>query len=125
MNKQIPTEYTQEAITSTVLTGTDIYLSVVTAFLSAGLTRSILMLGSHLHDMTLPNNFNYAAMAITAIVAVQNSLNTRSTQRNFRTRVWNSVCHGLNTVFISPFTMLAQVAQNNTDGFQITEKLFD
>jgi hypothetical protein len=62
-------------------------------------------------------------MAVTSVVAAKECLT--STNGMYKQRVCDSICSGLKTVFVGPFTAVAQMAHSLTSGFSITKNLFD
>ena len=125
MTSKIPQEYS--ALSSEeipTLSGTDLYLACVTAFITTGIVHTGFNIVNCAHAITIPPLFILMMCAITSLVSGYHAV-THRYDRFFRLRVWNSVKHGLNVVFLSPFTMPAQIGQTTTTDFYINQNLFD
>lgn len=125
MDTKIPQEYSALSTEqTTTLSGTDLYLACVTSFISTAIVHTGFEMVNHVHNIYIPPLFVLIMCAVTSLVAGYHNI-THRYERYYRMRVWNSVKHGLNIVFISPFTMLAQIAQTQTSDFIINQHLFD
>jgi len=108
---------------TTHYSGTDLYLTFVTVALTAVIVRTGTMVFMAAHQYTIHSHWMWAIMAITSLVAGKHSLTYDN--RMYKTRVYNSIVHGIKTTFIGPFTAVAQMAHSLTNGFKITRNLFD
>lgn len=117
-------EYKTTPIEDVSLSGTDIYLSFVSSFVTIELMYIMIKIVSLVHNITLAGNICYSLMAIAGLLACHHTLTNRN-QRFFRLRVFNAVTFAINLVLISPFTVPCQIAQSVTNGFSITRNLFD
>lgn len=104
--------------------GTDLYLAMVSIFLTSMIMRSSLIVVSTIHGMMLPDNLTWAMMGISGIVAGKICLAKDHTLL-YKTRVCNSVISALQTVTVGPFTAVAQLGRSLSPGFSITRNLFD
>lgn len=127
MATKIPPEYTaiQPNDEMSNLNGTDIYLTVVTAFISSAIVHTGITTIMSAHNLVFNQNILYTLMAITSLLASHNCLMAHNNQRFYRQRVWNAINSSLNIVFISPFTIWAQIAQTVCSGFTINRNIFD
>lgn len=106
--------------------GTDIYLSIVSAFISSAIVHNMFFTVMNTYDFLFNPNFVYTMMAITSLLSTHNCLTMRNKcDRFYRKLVWNSIASSLQLVFIGPFTMFAQIGQSLFSGFSITRNLFD
>lgn len=124
---KMPENYTydNEPLMSTkTFTGTDIYLTAVTVLLTSMIVRTGLTVVLYTHNFMLPDNYIWTLMAISGVVAGKNCLSKDSTLL-YKTRVCNSISSGLQTVFVGPFTAIAQMSRSLSSGFTITRNLFD
>lgn len=118
-----PQEYTKQTPVVQPLNGTDIYLAVVSSFISAMIMRTGILTLGMIHNFELYPTIGLMLMAICGIMAANQSLTIRT--ESYRVRVWNAVTTSLNIVCICPFTMFAHIAQSTTDGVTIARNLFD
>ena len=105
-------------------TGTDLYLTAVTVFLTSMIVRTGVTVVLHVHNWVLPDNYIWSLMAISGLVAGKKCLSKDHTLL-YKTRVYNSITSSLQTVFVGPFTAVAQMARSLSSGFRITRNLFD
>lgn len=125
MTSKIPVEYTANQNDETVtLNGTDIYLTAVSAFISAAIVHTGITTIMSVNNLVFNQNILYTLMAITSLISSHNCLTCHG-HRFYRQRVWNAVCSSLNIVLISPFTIWAQIAQSVCSGIMINRNLFD
>lgn len=107
--------------------GTDIYLTLVSAFISSAIVHHGFFSIMSTYNIIFNPNFVYTMMAITSLLSSHNCLTMRNRYNNrfYRKHVWDSVSASLQVVFISPFTIFAQIGQSLFSGIVITRNLFD
>lgn len=111
-------------VSTKTFNGTDLYLTIVTVFLTSMIVKTGLTVVLLAHNLTLSDNYIWTLMGITGAIAGKNCLAKEFTLL-YKIRVCNSITSALQTVFICPFTAVAQAARSLTDGFNITRNLFD
>lgn len=126
MAAKIPAEYTAMPTTDDTLhlSGTDLYLTAVSAFISSAIVHTGFATIMAAHNLVINPNIVYTLMAIISLLSSHNCLMSHN-HRFYRQRVWNAVSSSFNLVLISPFTIWAQVAQSVCSGFTINRNLFD
>jgi len=105
-------------------TGTDMYLTAVTVFLTAVLTKTVVTLFLFANDFIINPNVVQSAMVITSVLAARNCL-TGQNNHMYKHRVTNSIVEAVKSVVIAPFSAVAQIARSTTNGFAFTRNLFD
>ena len=116
-----PKEYMDQH--TNAVSGTDIYLTLISTMLSCMIVRTGLMAVMVTHEFMVDPNYIWALMAVTGAVAGENCIKSRSTK--YKARVSNAITEALKTVFVGPFTALAHIGYCVTTGFSITRNLFD
>lgn len=125
MATKIPQEYSALQDTENpTLNGTDIYLTLVTVFVTSFIVHTGCNLVQLAQSLYLPPMLILILISINSLLAGYYSLTHRG-NNYYRMRVWDAIRFALNLTFIAPFTVWAQIAQTMTNGMYIKQNLFD